>query len=321
MRTQSSTEGIEPVPQLGNDATPIAASSPVRLMLYGREKTRKTMWALSAAALDLNVLLIDGDDGAHIASQFPSKLMQRVAHIRCVDTPEEFIFAKLVTHMVTGKPFAFQEATGRLTSKVGASGEWFQCDGLDKLSRNDVLVIDSWTALTASMKLQYSQTNGIDLADAAKTEWPGYGWMQNLTDHILNCLHHLPCHIIVIAHEQQYEKYKGTGKERVLDWQRTQPLGASGNTSGRLGKHFSDIFRFVGKSTKSTSIEAFGKSDQVGGSRYFPPEKFTYEGPGAPSGAENWDFSQYAKVAGIKGNGAPSTTYRFVDAGAEGKKL
>ena len=299
------------MPQLGGEAS-IATTSPARIMIYGREKTRKTMWALGAAQAGFNVLLIDGDDGAHIAAQYKPADICRVGLVRCVDSPAEYTFVKLVKTALVGKPFAYREADQKLMTKTDDKPGWFECDGLLKASRNDVLIIDSWTALTSSMKLQYSLANQIDLGDAEKTDWPGYGWMQNLTDYLLDCIHHLPCHVVVVAHEQIYEKYKGVGRDRVLDWQRTQPLGASGNTSGRLGKHFSDIFRFVGKGAKSTSVEAFGKSDQVGGSRYFKPGSFTYAGPDEKSDpTANWDFAQYAKQAKMVPTGGAPTFYRF----------
>ena len=300
------------MPQLGTD-NPVSLQSPSRILLYGREKTRKTMWALSAAQHGFNVLLLDGDDGAHISRQFPADAMKRVAHVRLVDKPNDHVFARTIVKFVKGEAFALDERTRRLHTRPDDKPGWFVCDGAAKLTGDDVVVIDSWTALTSSMKLQFSATNRIDLADAAKTDWTGYGWMQNLTDYILDSLHHLPCHIIVIAHEQQYEKYKGTGTDRVVDWSRTQPLAASGNTSGRLGKHFSDNFRFVGKRATSTTIQAKGNADQVGGSRYFPPADFNYEGPSSPSDAEkNWDFGVYASKAGLKPSGNPPTAYRFI---------
>ena len=299
------------MPQLGANA-PAAGNKLARLMLYGREKTRKTMWALTAAQAGFNVLLIDGDDGGHIASQFKSG-MEKVALLNVHDSASEFHFVKFVTHLVTGNGFAFNETKRVLASKDDGNPGWFIFPGGTKtLTPNDVLIIDSWTALTASMRLQYSRQNNINLADAEKTDWPGYGWMQNLTTHILNCIHGFPCHVIVIAHEQQYDKYEGIGQDRKIAWSRTQPLAASGNTGSQLGKHFSDIIRFVGSSAARSSLEIYGTQHQVGGSRFLKPQKVSFEGPDKPFGGDqNWSFGDYCKAAGFVADQAYKPGYSF----------
>lgn len=299
------------MPQLG--VKPAGASKLARILAYGREKTRKTMWALTAADAGFNVLLVDGDDGAHIASQFKPASLSRVALLNVHDSASAFHFVKFVTHFVTGKSFALREADRTLHSKNDSNPGWFLMHGgANALTPNDVVVIDSWTALTASMRLQYSQQNGINLADAEKTDWPGYGWMQNLTTHLLNCLHGLPCHVIIIAHEQQYDKYTGVGQDRKIEWSRTQPLAASGNTGAQLGKHFSDIIRFVGASAARSNLEMFGTQFQVGGSRFLKPQKAMFEGPDKPYGADNFSFAQYAAAAGFSADKDYKPKYAFI---------
>lgn len=290
----------------------MAAKTTARLLCYGKQKSRKTMWAMSAAEAGFNVLLLDGDDGYHIGMAkkasgskdmlFSEAARKRINVVRLVDSPSNHKFTDFLVEFFRAKgEFFFNENTSKFyRTRPTGIGEVLAIDPT-KLTTNDVVIIDSWTALVQSMKLKYSTQNGIDLADAAKTDWPGYGWMGNLSTEIVRMMHSMPCHIVIIGHEQVYEKYQGTGNDRRLVEQRTQVQTTSGPAGRSFGKDFSDILTFNIKST-GTEISTKSSATTEGGSRLIPPDTFIFNNPqtgASDTPKTNFTFSQFIRMAGL----------------------
>jgi len=288
---------------------------PARIMLYGTTKTRKTMWAGTAAMAGFNCLFLDGDDGSHVLRQLPAEARKRCSILNISDSASGWEFLNAVQIMLEGKDFALHEASKKLYRKINPkeTGSWFICDGFSKLTANDVVIIDSWSALTTSMFHRYAEKDGsdVDLSDVARFERDAYAWLQNSTRHIMASMHHLPCHIIIIAHEIVHEKYRGEGRDRVLEFSRIQPAASSNNTSRLLGQHFSDIFRFTAKSATETTIATGGRELIEGGSRVIPPGTYKFDNYEVRKDVDKFTFASYAKQAGYEADPSATPAYRF----------
>lgn len=288
---------------------------PCRIMLYGVTKARKTMWAGTAALAGFRCLVLDGDDGSHVLRQLPDAARKRVAVLNMSDKAQGYEFLNALLIMLEGRPFAYNETTKQIFSKVNLKypGNWFVCDGFSQLTTNDVIIIDSWSALTTSMFYRYAASTDakVDMADIARFERDAYAWMQNSTKNVMASLHHLPCHIIVIAHEVVHEKYIGEGKNRTLDFSRIQPAASSNNTSRLLGQHFSDIFRFTPKTMVETIISTGGRELVEGGSRVIAPATYKFDNYEEGKGVDKFTFGTYAKQAGYVVDPAYVPSYRF----------
>ena len=260
----------------------------LRQLIYGKQKTKKTWYAAKAAESNFNVILFDGDDGWHILNNIKHEYQKRITVVDCVDTTDRAIFATFLSRLLKKGKINWDEVEKKVALKPN---ENTLAIDLTKLTKNDVVIIDSWTALVWSLTYKYALENHIDMADAEKDEWEFYRWGGRIATWIANQLQSLPCHVIVVAHETEYQKMKrnSQGKE-VVDYVRVQIKSVSGNHASTMGTFFSDVLHFKQQSETVFKIEAFGNACEEGGSRLIEPKSY------------NWDefsFGDFCKQAGV----------------------
>ena len=141
-----------------------------------------------------------------------------------------------------------------------------------RFDKNTVFILDSWDALTESIAFRYCLEKKIDLTEAEKVTWDGYGWAGRLATFMLEKLVQLPCHVIVVGHASMYEKRDSDGK---VMWSRMQIKSTSNPHAMTIGEKFTDVLYFHNLSSQVTKIDAFSDSDREGGSRIVPPKSFT----------------------------------------------
>lgn len=253
----------------------------IRQLIYGEPKTKKTWWALRAAEAGFNVILADGDDGHHIIAQLDPATRKRIGILKLVDDFDDSNFYNFITRLSRGKDFAINETT-RKAVIASSKGQWKDTDPHvlvrpRKLNQNDVLIIDSWTALCSSMSAYYNRVNNIVDIEATKQEWDDYSWAKRFTTKLFTKLHALPCHVVVIAHAHIYEKYEGQGRNRKLVSQTMQPLSYSGPQGAILAKEFTDIFYTYVDNLKKTKISTRKLNNRAGGSRIFASDEYNWE--------------------------------------------
>lgn len=258
----------------------------MRTLIYGPEKTKKTWWACRCAELGFNVILLDGDDGAAILRQYPEFLrkqnldvyaiMARIMVVDLVLTHDKPVFSDFMRLFARPKAqFMWDE-----TAKVGALGvrnpahAYIKFD-ITKLTSDDVIILDSWTALAFASLFQFATQQEIDLTDADRVEWEGYGFQGRYLDYLVNFMHALPCHVIIIAHATVYEKR--SKDQKTIISQTTQPVSSSGPQARGLAKHFNDVYYFSRLNEVVYNINTGGAHDRVGGSRLFPAGIYEWE--------------------------------------------
>jgi len=251
----------------------------LRLLYFGSQKTRKTWAALTAAEAGFNVILLDMDHGYHIAlDNVKDEHQKRITLIECRDSLKAARACTFMTKFLkTGKVWFDEKERKPISVQQHLNDDCIELDVDRHLNKNTVLIVDSYTALCASLQFQYAKENGIDLADAKKTEWDGYGWVGRLASWIIEKLSQLPCHVIVVGHKSIYEKYKGSGKDRKIDWTRLQVKSVSGPHSMTIGDKFSDILFFEAVSQIRTTIDTRPGKDREGGSRIIKPGLYDWE--------------------------------------------
>lgn len=253
----------------------------VRSLIWGKDKTKKTWWACRAAEAGYNVILIDGDDGSTITRQLPPEAQKKILIVDAVNSTKAVFAMFMATFMRPGQEFIWDEQ-GKIslpiktTRKPDHSYIYF-CP--QKFTANDVVIIDSWTALAASTQLQYATEQDIDLTAIEKEgdQFALLGFQSRFLDYCLNNLHALPCHVIVIGHETVYEKWEGKGKDRKMISSSIQPISSTGPQGMKLGKHFNDVLHFTKLSDLAYRIDAGGTADRSGGSRTLEPKKYDWK--------------------------------------------
>jgi hypothetical protein len=166
---------------------------------------------------------------------------------------------------------------------------------VDNFGRDMIFGFDSYSAFVRSLALQFSIENGIDLSDAKKTEWDGYRWCGALATWTMQELQTLPCHQVMIAHQEVYEKRttdKRT-KHTTVDWTRIQVKSTSGPHSMSMAQYFTDLLYFYIQGSV-TQIDTRAEKDRDGGCRNFEPKLWqwdTLQMPALATAAQPLDFS------------------------------
>ena len=123
-----------------------------RLLLYGPGKTKKTWWAARAAEAGFNVHLLDGDKNPGILRMISKEAQARINLIDISDATVAPVMYNFVTKLLRGTPFLWdeQEKEVRLTTVTKSLQDDRHFYWIDPRNLNwrDVLVIDSWTALS-----------------------------------------------------------------------------------------------------------------------------------------------------------------------------
>lgn len=269
----------------------------LRLLLYGAAKMKKTWWAGKAAEAGFNVLFINGDKGTGILRMLSPEAQKRIYIINAYDTPQCAVFAEFMTWFLKGGVMYWDEVQRR---RLPTPNE--NCIMLDpfNLPSNTVIVNDSWTALAYSIAFRYCIENTIDLSDAERTEWDGYLWSGTLASWMIEQWKKLPCHTVTIGHENTYEKYEGTGKQRKMVFSKLQIKSTSNPAAMQLAKQFTDIFYFTVRGA-AFQIDTSVKHDRDGGSQVVPPKVY------------QWDALDFAAVCNFAGTQMPDADLPLLD--------
>jgi len=273
-----------------------SGQSLLRVLAYGKEKSRKTWWATAAAEANFNVLLLDGENGWDIARNLSIPAQKRIQVIALQEQTKKAIFAPFLTLLLKAGSIQW-DTVEQKSANLAPNANTVMID-LQSRSNRDVLIIDSWTALCWSLQFRYAMENNIDLATADKDEWDFYGWGGRLATWFLKQMQTLPCHVIVIGHRVTYDKYKPKKKKsdkNELLYSRDLLSSTSNPHSMTIGANFSDILTFKVMSEFITKIEVIGDEGQVGGSRHINP------------GIYDWESLQFSDICKQANLSIPST--------------
>lgn len=268
----------------------------MRICLYGPPKSKKTWWAGKAAESGYRVLLLDSDDGYHVLKNIDPAAHGRINVVNIVDGFNNAYASVFMAKFLKGEKFNWDWKNKRFIT--GILTDTVQHIDANALTPNDVVVIDSWTAVARSLAFQYAIENNLDLSDPKLTDFgrDGYRWTGAIATWMIKQLHALPCHVIVIGHATNYEKRKevtgfGGKKESVVEWSRMQMQSTSGPHGLTLSSNFSDILYFEphGK-TGVVKINTYVEAGRDGGGRCVPP------------GIYEWEKLQFADVVAMAQN-------------------
>ena len=255
-----------------------------KVLGYGPHKCKKTWWSLRAAELGFNVILLDGEHGWEIVNRIDKKYHHKIQIVDVADTSRRDVMAYFLTTLLRGKPFLWDEQarnTVSVEANVDTSHSHYVIDP-NKLTRSDVLVVDSWSAVVSSLYMRYFMENNVDLyEDFTRDDKRGeFGWTGALAHWLIERIVALPCHIIVLGHENIWEKRatkRINGKsQEVVEFSRLQIMSTSGPNARGIPRNFSDILWFKPTPTYiEISVEADPDSDA--GSRVIEPGKYKWQ--------------------------------------------
>lgn len=274
-----------------------SSNTALSIFIYGKPKTKKTMWATQPVEDNFAVTVLDIENNLFSALVHPHADRVNVLNLRYSPATT----AQSTTREDYAPALAFFQAL------LGAAGRTFYWDeearksvpiGMVKpertycvvnpaeLTYRDVLVLDSWTALlpqveaTKDMNLTKGAapnpyqlfsdiTLGVNISEFGKT--------RDICDTILNLLTSLPCTVIVIGHEYLWEK-KGQDGKTVLGTY-SQPLSATGAHGQTLSRWFNMSLRTEQDVADPMSIKISSKPQRsnICGTSVLPPEEISLD--------------------------------------------
>lgn len=255
----------------------LVRGTPLKALIYGYGKTRKTSWAGQVAKTQMNGIYCDCDNSVPVLGSILSPEEQ--AKLTYVNMSDEVNAAKaswFVAALAKGRPFIWDELDRKVV-KSRSQGHDCLLVNPKKFTASDCLIIDSYTQVCNSLFIQYALENGLDLSEAKKLEWDDYRWAGQLATFLLTSLMALKCSVILISHVRTYEKKRKDkfGKEELVSV-RTQPVSVSNNHAETISKYFGEVYYFFKQGT-GTKISTKTSDSLDCGSRFLEPKDWNYD--------------------------------------------
>ncbi len=281
------------MPILGNkeqvaEAEAAKPTSLLRLLLIGDTKAGKTRYAIQAVKAGYYVVLVDGDvalptinamaaDGALTQEE-----MSRIVYLGVHDYQDDkgnYVtnFADFWKDFSTDRRFVWNDTLGQKFSSARYEPNHRVWEIMpSKFDGKVVLIFDSWSAYVQSVMQWKADSISEDLAEIEKIGRDVYAGVGNKLTQSIVLLTALRCHVIVIAHPDEYVKMsnpKGVSqgqkeKNAVIEWTKMVPKSSSRPHALTMGKAFSDIAWIDVTASRKRMIDFTPTDSRVVGGSY-----------------------------------------------------
>lgn len=283
-----------------------ALPDPARLLLYGKPKSRKTWWAGTASKTH-RVIFLDGENGTAILSNVPKEQRSRITRIPLGGNTGVPAMARFMALLFKERAFLWDVTLGEqcpVQARYIKEDHHYIEVNLDALTTDDVLVADSWTKLCQDVSMEYAIQNGIDFTSGqiGKTAQSGkddsmdyFRYMDTVLDRVLSLTNTVPCHMVMIGHEQFYTHQVKEGIVKK-EFTRLQLVSSTGKHAAKMPANFGEVFWFKAEGPKTgfpnglTKIDTSCSEYRDGGGRRVKAGEHVFD---------DWQWEQYCKEAGI----------------------
>lgn len=266
-----------------------------KLLLIGDGKCGKTHLAAKAAEAGFNVLYFDGDVGRQTIKSMgvshdgkpPALSKDALNRIYLMAVGDSIDAGQRTPRMweiwkefYSTTIFRWNDTRGELSSRAkDKPGDVIWDIKPARMNGDTLLVLDSWTSLTESISLAAGIANSVDISEAvAKEMRPVYQAAGLKATEALRIIRSLKCHVIVIAHPDEFSHtVKPDGRkvgdiketELVVDWTKLIPRSVSKPHGMQLPKYFTDV-GWLGINASGTErlLDYRLKEDRVSGGHF-----------------------------------------------------
>jgi hypothetical protein len=206
---------------------PNESDSLAKLLLIGDGKVGKTHYAGMAAAAGFNVLYFDGDVGRPTLASLPLEARKRIYAIDCADTigggVKDARFVSTFGEFGNNVVFKWNDSQSKVASlKSNQPGDELWEIRPAQMDHTCVFVLDSWTGFSESIMTQAANQHGVDLSNASTTEMrPVYQSSGLKSVWALQIIRSLRCHVIVLAHPDEFSHTTKPEGKKVKDIKET----------------------------------------------------------------------------------------------------
>jgi hypothetical protein len=257
----------------------------VKLLLIGDGKVGKTEFTGRAAEAGFNLLYLDGDIGMPTLKSLPLTARKHIYALDVADTllsgGRDSRFLETMLDFIKESTFKWNDSLSRSYSrKTAIAGHDIWSVKPGKMDQSTILALDSWTSLTESIMLAAAEAHSVDLLDTKPTEMRQvYQAAGTKATQILMAIRSLRCHVIVIAHPDEYTHLtKPTGKtmreaskenDLIVDWTKMVPRSVSKPHGFTMSKYFTDIaWMDASPDGKTRFLDFRVKNDRLSGGHF-----------------------------------------------------
>lgn len=295
----------------------LVRGTPLKALIYGYGKTRKTSWAGLVAKTHMNGIYCDCDNSIPVlGSLLTPEEQARLTYVNIGDELNQAKASWFIAALAKGKPFIWDEVDRKVV-KTRPAGHDCLLVNPNLFTASDCLIIDSYTQVCNSLFMQYAIENNIDMSEAQKLEWDDYRWAGQLATFLLTSLMSLKCSVILISHVKTYEKKRKNkfGQEELVSC-RTQPVSVSNNHAETISKYFGEVYYFFKQGT-GTKISTKTSDSLDCGSRFLEPKDWSFEDLSLETIANRYNINKPTEFKAIKSISASASDEEFNSVRAE----
>ena len=275
-----------------------------RVLLYGNPKTMKTTWAIhSAIKAGYIVVFFNGDNGIppFVINSLGKEELERLYIVNCVDKHRIANFVTMMSYIMQQKTVIWDDEDNQFANITKNKKHDHLVIKPSLFNKNYCVIVDSYTKLVQSTNEQFAISNNIDLSEAIKTSWNGYGEQGRWLDWFLKSMSNFPCAFIVIAHASEHERMEKDANDKTI----RVPLGiwpiSSSRPHGRtIGQQFSDILYTDVLLDGSFVIDTRNLHNRQGGARNIAPNIYSMSSVSLEDVIGNVGIEKEDPVAGIE---------------------
>ena len=244
----------------------ISSMDTARILMYARGKVGKSSYVFRTAAEKFNVIYWDFDGAAGLIKDVPEEHRKRFFYLPLYGRVENII--TILKTLVANK--------GRLVydfdrHRCVALNNTMEPDDLPvtyvdlgAADRSTISVTDSWTRICHSIVMQ---DTGVDYNDIDKLDYAAqeYNKMYRTANGIALWFSRMNCHTVMLAHEQEYIKYKagksmlskipqGMDASANIESVLMQPESIGAKHSPTFASFFNQTFRLIYDATESKRL-------------------------------------------------------------------
>lgn len=257
----------------------------VKLLLIGDSGAGKDHWICEAAEAGFNVILNDGDVATQTVNRrkengdyfFSEEARNRIFIFDFTDKMLKPLFQENILAWIKARPsFMWDDTNQKLANPrkddLSESTVWEVTPS--KFTSRDIWVIDTWTSLMQSVKQEVGNRTGVDIGQMDRADQSVYASYRNRADQILSVIKGAPCHVVVLAHPEEYAKMKKErGKQKrqaqqEVEFIKAVPLSCSKPHGRTMGGNFSEVLWIESNSLGKRFIDARPDVNKVVKSRW-----------------------------------------------------
>ena len=228
-----------------------------RILVFARGNAGKSSWIFRSAAAKHNVVYLDFDGCAGLIKDVPEEHRKRFFYLPAYGRVEEVI--NILKSLIASRGKLVYDFNRKKLVSLTATGqdETIPVTYLDLMAadRSTIFVTDSWTRICHSIVMQDTD---VDFNDLEKMDYSAqdYSTMYRTANGVALWFSRLKCHTVMLAHEQEYIKYKpgrsmfspipkGQDASIHIEERLTQPESLGAKHSPTFSSFYNQVFRLV----------------------------------------------------------------------------